>query len=187
MFLRPGLMLNTRQAAGPDGGQRWLRSGLVVSQLTLSLILLIGSGLMIRSFMALKNVPIGIDYTPSVSFSLGVDGFIMGRGGPGRSAELQRYREVLGHVRAIPGVVDATVTSQPPLTGSSGSVGVELLSGGRRGQKPSVGLVGVNDNFFEFFGSRVIAGRLFGPQDAPRGQTACPLHGMPVRGACRSW
>ena len=113
-FLRKALMSRSRDhAVGVAGsGAAWLRSGLVVAQLTLSLVLLTGSGLMIRSFVALLSVPIGIDYHQTVTLSLGGGSYNLGPSGPERVARLQQYRQVLEHVQAIPGVRGATLTQQ---------------------------------------------------------------------------
>ena len=170
LFLRDARMLGGGVIGGrPAGGRGWLRSGLIVSQIALTFVLLVGSGLMIRSFLALRDVPIGIDSEQIVTFSLGSRGFLISSSGPARVTGLQQYREALEHVRAIPGVRGLTLTSQAPLTGASGSVSVELVSGSRSGEMYSpVGLVGVTANFFDFFRSPAIAGRLFEPEDSAR-------------------
>ncbi len=170
LFLREVPMWRGGAAGGePTGGRGWFRSGLIVSQIALSFVLLAGSGLMIRSFLALRGVPIGIDSDQIVTFTLGGGGFSIGPSGPARVARVQQYREALDHVRAIPGVRDATLTSQPPLTGSSGSISIDIVSGVRNGETLSrIDLVGVTENFFEFFGNTPIAGRLFEPADAAR-------------------
>ena len=170
LFLHEVPMWRGGAAGGePSGGRGWFRSGLIVSQIALSFVLLAGSGLMIRSFLALRGVPIGIDSDRIVTFTLGRGGFFMSPTGPARVARVQQYREALDRVRAIPGVRGATLTSQPPLTGSGGSTSIDIVSGLRSGETHSpVSLVGVMENFFEFFQSTPIAGRLFEPADAAR-------------------
>ncbi len=155
----------------PAGGRGWFRSGLIVSQIALSFVLLAGSGLMIRSFLALQGVPIGFDPEQIVTFSLGggLESFLLGPSGPARVARIQQFREALDDVRAIPGVRGATLTSQAPLTGSAGGSRIEILSGLRNGETDSPAqMVGVMENFFEFFRSTPIAGRLFEPADTVR-------------------
>ena len=168
LFLREVPMWKGGASGGETTGSRgWFRNGLIVSQIALSFVLLAGSGLMIRSFLALRGVPIGIDSDQIVTFTLGRGGFFMSPSGPARVARIQQYRNTLDRVRAIPGVRGATVTSQPPLTGSGGSTSIDIVSGLRSGETHSpVGLVGVMENFFEFFQSTPIAGRLFEPADA---------------------
>ena len=169
LFLHEVPMWRGGAAGGePSGGRGWFRSGLIVSQIALSFVLLAGSGLMIRSFLALRGVPIGIDSDRIVTFTLGRGGFFMSPTGPARVARVQQYREALERVRAIPGVRGATVTSQAPLTRSAGGSRIEILSGLRNGGTDSAQMVGVMENFFEFFRSTPIAGRLFGPADAAR-------------------
>jgi len=169
LFLRGPLIAGIRQASGglDGGGRGWLRSGLVVSQLALSLVLLTGSGLMIRSFLALQSVPIGFDYRHIATFSIGEGGALIGPTGPARAARLQQYRSALAHVRAIPGVRGLTLTSQAPLGRMWAVEDVEVLTGVNRGQH-TVDFVGVDENFFQFFGSRPVAGRLFEPADVLR-------------------
>lgn len=159
----PQAVLHWRAGQQLREGSR-VRSALVVAQLALALVLLTGSGLMIRSFLALQNVPIGIDYRHIVTFSSG--GFGVGSFGDRRTRALQLYRRALRNIKAIPGVVDATLTSQAPLTASWGAVDVQVLTGTSQGRQLEVDLIGVNPDFFSFFGSRALAGRLFEAHDS---------------------
>ena len=113
--LRKNLDVRTRHAAGsclvPVRSR--LGSMLVIAQLALSFVLLTGSGLMIRSFIALQQVPIGIDFGGIVTLPLGGGGFSVGSFGPEQTRQLQRYREILEHVESIPGVHGTTLTSMP--------------------------------------------------------------------------
>ncbi|HSR50284.1 MAG TPA: ADOP family duplicated permease [Acidobacteriota bacterium] len=168
--LAPLLFLNN--ASGPQGlkdggrqaGSKGLRSqsALAVVQVALSLILLTGSGLMVRSFMALQGVPLGIDFRQIVvlgSGSLRVGNF------SDRPQRLQTVNRILENIQAAPGVESATVTSQAPLTGGWGANDVTVLTGPRRGASASPDLVGVAPNFFEFFTSTAQQGRTFTAQD----------------------
>ena len=56
---------------GGSKGQR-VRNGLVVAEVALALTLLIGAGLMVRSFMALQNADIGIDPKNTLTFRVGL-------------------------------------------------------------------------------------------------------------------
>jgi predicted permease len=90
-----------------------LRSFLVASEFALALILLIGAGLMIRSFLALRAVDPGFDPHHVVSMVVSVAGSKEGE--PGRRAVF--YRELLEKVRALPGVEAAGGINHMPLEG----------------------------------------------------------------------
>jgi predicted permease len=88
------------------GGDRWTRSALVVSELALAVVLLAGAGLLLRSFALLQRVdpgfPTGRLLTFSVTARNAPPGFL--------DASLQR-------IRTLPGVSNAAITSQLPITG----------------------------------------------------------------------
>ena len=102
-------------------GHGRFRSGLVVSQVALSIVLLVGAGLMMRSLFALQHVELGL--TP--------DHILVARTplpkGRYDTAEQKRvfFRQVLDKVTALPGVVAATETSTlPPYGGITSEVNV---------------------------------------------------------------
>jgi putative ABC transport system permease protein len=95
-----------------------VRSFLVVSEVALSLVLLVGAGLLIKSFMRLREVDPGFDAKNLLTTSLT----------PSRAkypdAERQNnfYREVLGRIQSLPGVDAAGYVDPLPLSGNSSSV-----------------------------------------------------------------
>jgi predicted permease len=96
------------------GGQR-LRSALVVSEVALSLVLLVGAGLLIRSFMRVQQVEPGFDAGGVVSMRLSVAGTpYQGE----RSGEF--FRQLLERARSLPGVESAGAASIIPLAGGIG-------------------------------------------------------------------
>src|SRR4029079_3197731 len=88
---------------------KYLRQGVVVAEVTLSFVLLIGSGLMLRSFVALANVDPGFDPKGVLTFTA----FNNRARTPGES---QAYGNNLAQrFAAIPGVTGVTAGAPPPL------------------------------------------------------------------------
>jgi putative ABC transport system permease protein len=98
-----------------DSGGHRTRSVLVVSEVALSLMLLIGAGLMIRSFQNLRNVNPGFDSRQVLTMSVMVSRakFLS----PDQSISF--FDRVLQRVRSLPGVESAAVIDNIPLTGGS--------------------------------------------------------------------
>ena len=117
--------LNTSLKAGGRSGQsdgglhvrrHSLRGLLVVSELTLSLMLLIGAGLLLRSFVRLQNVPPGFTTDRVLTMEVGA-------AGPkyrDEKARINFYKEVESRVAHLPGVVAEGVVSALPLAGEVG-------------------------------------------------------------------
>ncbi len=109
---RPDVMQILRgggRTAGPGAG-RLLRDSVVVAQVALSFVLLIGSGLMFRSFLKLQRIDPGYDPRGVLTFLLVRDW---------RGSEPQRtalLREIQGRLRALPGVENVAASALFPLT-----------------------------------------------------------------------
>jgi putative ABC transport system permease protein len=104
---------------GVSGGfrGRWLRSALVVSEVALSLMLLAGAGLLMRSFARLQNVDLGLNPDNILVARLPLP-----RGQYTQAADTQRFfRQLLDRLHALPGVVAATETTTLPPYGGIGS------------------------------------------------------------------
>src|SRR5262245_51065732 len=104
---------------GASGGFRrgWLRNALVVFEVALSLVLLSGAGLLMRSFVKLQQVDLG--FNPE---NILVARLPFPRGQYTTAAEKQRFFEQLApRLRALPGVVAATETTSLPPYGGIGS------------------------------------------------------------------
>ena len=112
-----GTSIGGRTTAGRR--QTRMRGGLVVAQVALSMILLLGAGLLMRSFVKLVGVDLGVD--PRNVLITGV-GFAPPQSGPPQpvSAErsLQFYKQALERLGSMPGVRSAAVsTGAPPFAG----------------------------------------------------------------------
>jgi predicted permease len=126
--------LNTSLKAGgrsgqSDGGLRMrrhsLRGLLVVSELTLSLMLLIGAGLLIRSFVRLQSVPPGFTTDHVLTMEVAAAGREY-QNDKNDKPIINFYREIESRVAHLPGVVAEGVVSALPLTGEVGWGGINV-------------------------------------------------------------
>jgi putative ABC transport system permease protein len=102
------LKLGARQAlAGGTAGK--IRSALVVGEIALSVMLLVGAGLLIRSFIALHNVALGFRPENVLVMQATVPA-----PGPQFARANQFFKDLLADVSALPGVVAAGATMAPP-------------------------------------------------------------------------
>ena len=110
--------------AGSFGSPREarLRGALVSAQLALALVLLVGAGLLARSFQRMEAVPLGFEPTGLVAAS--IDPPQDRYGTPAQAAAL--YARMLEAVRAVPGVREAAVVNHLPLSGASAPTSVTI-------------------------------------------------------------
>lgn len=95
---------------GSSGGHSWIRSLLVVSEVAMACVLLVGAGLLIRSFVRVLDVDIG--FQPARAATLRVD---PPRSYKGADQVIGYFNEVLRRTREIPGVDSAGLTDALPL------------------------------------------------------------------------
>lgn len=106
-----------RGGTGSRGTLR-MRNGLVVVQLALALVLVAGSGLMLRSFQALRSVDAGVDPEGVTSVRISLDQTYVQPG-----AATRFYRDLQTRLEALPGVEAVGMVSEVPLEGRGQSAG----------------------------------------------------------------
>ncbi len=159
---RPNIVDVLRASSGSPGlrAGRSLRSIVVVTEVALSFVLLIGSGLMLRSFIALQHVDAGYDPTHVLTFLLQAPQ----RTDPERAVFL---RQVSDRIRAIPGVVRISAASPLPLDG--GTVNVPWATEAAGASDPAAfrqaNWHAVRPGYFETLKTKLIAGRTFIDED----------------------
>jgi predicted permease len=147
----------------PRGGSRGrLQSVLVVSQVAVSLLLLVGAGLVIRSLESAKTAEVGFDgrNVASVSVDLTPTGY-----DPLRGREF--YQRLLDTVRAQAGVESAALTNVLPLTLVDGNSVDAVIEGYRPAQGEDLRIL-INTVSPDYFGTlriRLAAGRDFAHTD----------------------
>jgi len=161
------LALNeTLKEGGRSGGgkRQRLRGALVVAEVALALMLLVGAGLMIRSFTHLQNVPLGFAPNHVLTMRLTLPTAKYGQGAP----RVNYFDQLLQRLRATPGVIDASAVINLPLAGG-GSWAEEVTLEGRdaaQGGTPIPAEVNaVTPRYFHTMGIPLLAGRDFTEQD----------------------
>jgi putative ABC transport system permease protein len=145
------------------GGRTRLREVLVVSEVALSLVMLIGAGLLVRSLLRMQALDPGFrrDHVLTLSFRLPPTRY------PEGEPVAAFAREALAGIRAIPGVESAALVRAVPLSGNWGSSGyfVEGRPEPSPGQEPQAGLNIATPDYFRTMGIPLHRGRDFTDHD----------------------
>ncbi len=159
-----------------DGGRRRLRNGLVVCEMALALVLLTGAGLLVRTFVELANVDLGINPNNVLTMGVSLPHYKYG-------SVLQQaifYRELIQKIESIPGVRAAGAEGggsnvffqpqgQPPAT---------------PGREPTASYKIVTPDFLKAMGTRLVRGREFNGRD---NESATPVALISETVARRYW
>jgi putative ABC transport system permease protein len=150
--------LKTGYRVGGDGGSRF-RSGLVVAQVAVSVVLLAGSGLLVKSLVNLQTLEPGFnpENLLTARVSLPRDRY------PDAEARLQYVTALQEELRAIPGVQSVGLTSHLPI-GDAGNVWPTYRPGGE-GDPAQTFLRSINPGYMETLGIPVLSGRGFQESD----------------------
>ena len=142
-----------------DSGRR-LRQVFLVAQVGLTLVLVAGSGLLIKSFVRMVSVDPGfdIDRLGSIALSLSTTAL------PERAQQEAIYAALLERVRALPGIEAAEYGTAPP-DGLGGRFVIERAGGAPVGLGAPLSIHSVNPSYFSVTGVPVRAGRAVGPED----------------------
>jgi len=150
------------------GGNRRTRSALVVVEVALALVLLVSSGLLLRSLQHLFAVAPGFDASHLLTMQVQT----YGRRYDDDATCNRFFSQALEMVRNVPGVSAAAFTSQLPLSGDADVYGVEFENASNTKDVEPAFRYGVAPGYFETMGIPLRRGRLFNAQDAL---------GLPVR------
>jgi putative ABC transport system permease protein len=163
---RTNLSDTLKQGSGRTGGspiKQHTRKALVISEVALSLVLLIGAGLMIRSFWKLQNVNPGFDTSNTLTMSVALT--------PIRYAEphqqLAFLDRAMEQIRAVPGVVSVGATTTIPLGGggSTQPFSIEGRPAGAVAEQPMAQTRYITSDYFRAIGIPLRQGRFFNDQD----------------------
>jgi putative ABC transport system permease protein len=143
------------------GGHRRIRSALVVVEVALALVLLVGSGLLLRSMQTLFAVPPGFDASNVLTMQIEE----VGHQYDDDTARYRFFSQALDAVRRGPGVTSAALTSQLPLSGDSDIYGVSFERDGSAANGEVVFRYAVTPGYLETVHIPLRSGRFLGDGD----------------------
>lgn len=150
------------RAAGAGGARQKLRGAIVVGEIALSLVLLVGAGLLGKSFARLLTADKGFDPQNVLSFSL----YLPHAPYPLPEQQTRYFQQALETVSALPGVTGTAAISELPLSGAGTNGGIAIE--GRTdppGSEPIAEKRIVTPDYFKVLKTPLLAGRAFSEQD----------------------
>lgn len=162
----------TATTGAPAARSTLMRGAFVILQIAVSLVLLVGAGLFVRTLENAYSVELGyeVDQILVASLNLEARGYFEGGSG-GAEAGLAVYEQILSRVEALPGVVTAAAARMTVLSGGARSTGVS--TDGRPLDRDGSNSVGVRANvvsrrYFETMNIPILQGRPFNTSDGPK-------------------
>jgi putative ABC transport system permease protein len=166
----PALRFSTPNVAGAlaggrsgidGGGRSRLRGALVVGQMALTLMLLVGAGLLARSFARLANVDVGFrsEGLLTMEYRLPRNKY------PEGPQQWQTHSQIIERVRAVPGVVSAALVRGLPFSGNGGGTQLEIVGQPPPERLPRARANQVDHGYFATMGIPLVRGRVFTEND----------------------
>lgn len=161
---RPNIIDVLRRSgrSGSLGQGRLVRDGVVVAEVALCFVLLVASGLMVRSFISVYRADPGFDPANLLTFQV----TNQGQAAPTPEARLGLMRDMQARLRAIPGVTAVSATSLLPLGGGEPLIRYgtqEALADPSRFQQGYLSFV--QPDYFDVMGTPIVDGRAFTATD----------------------
>ena len=163
--LPPGTVLRSASARTTTGrGSRRTQRVLVAAEVALAVVLLIGGGVLLRSFARLTAAPLGFDRSRTLTAEL----FLPEAKYADPAKTRAVYRDAVARATAIPGVVAAGGIVLRPLAGPDGfayPLSLEGMTADEQRQQPLVNYEAITPGYFQAAGIPVMRGRDFGTAD----------------------
>lgn len=153
-----------RRVSGPGAGRQRFRQMLVVVQISMAVMLVIGAGLLIKSFRRLQQVDPGFkaEHVLTLSVSLPQSRY------PDGPKINGFFNTLLERTRNLPGVEAAAIAYDQPLEANWGDAfAIEGRPAPKAGESPSANFEPVSPDYFRTVGAQIITGRPFTAQDDP--------------------
>jgi putative ABC transport system permease protein len=162
-------VLKDESRSGTSGGQARLRNALVIAEISISLVLLVGAGLLLRSLHALLRQDPGFNFHNVLAFSVNLpdSAYPSDKTPPYYSAAAVRFdHDFTQRLRSLPGVIDVGQTSGIPASGGSGTI--RFVVEGRTtalGQEDECQIISVSAGYFSSLKISLVDGRFFSAND----------------------
>ncbi|MEP6834330.1 MAG: ABC transporter permease [Gemmatimonas sp.] len=151
------------RGAGGSARHNRVRSALVIAEIALSLVLLVGASLFMRSFASLQGTGVGFDTNKIMAMRF----YLPGTRYDAASAKRAAVEDLIRRVEAIPNVESATISNLIPMEDGGAGSGV-IIDGSpvEEGKEPFARWTGVAGHWTETFGLKIKSGRTFTETEA---------------------
>lgn len=139
----------------------WLSKGLLITQVAISVVLLIGAGLFVRALQNLRSVDVGFSSSNILMFRLNP---VLNGYSPERIAQL--YQRMQSALEVLPGVRTVSLTRTPLLSGSTSTTGIFRQGATSEKDARDFYIMSVSPRFFETMQIPILRGRDFDARDA---------------------
>ena len=172
---RGNLSLTLREGGrtGEGSARNRARNTLVVAEVAVSIVLLVGAALFMRSFLNLQRAETGFD-TGAVTTARF---FMPGDSYAAEDAKLRRVQDILRRLEAVPGVIAAGASNLIPLDGGGAASRVQVPGKSfETGKEPRLFYAGVTAHYLQAVGATLLRGRLFTEQEAETRSTVAVVN-----------
>ncbi|MFL6234885.1 MAG: ADOP family duplicated permease [Thermoanaerobaculia bacterium] len=171
--LNESLKESSRGNAGSPRGRR-LRDALIVAEVGLALVLLVGAGLMVRSFVRLQAVDPGFDASRLLTLRVALPSVRY----PDDAKAKAFFGQAVASLRTLPGVLSASAVSELPFAtlGSATSFTIEGRPTPAPGEELDTDVRVVDEEYFRAMRIPVLAGRTFTAQEAAEDRKKCVIN-----------
>jgi len=148
--------------------KHWVRSVLVVAEIAMALAVLVGAGLLVKSFMRVQEINPGFNPQGLLTMGVSLPDFKYSEA----SQRANFYKQLINDVRSLPGVQSAGAVSVLPLSGqgSSGSFRIEGRDVPPGQSSPHGARWAATPDYFKTMGIPLVRGRYFEDRDTPDGK-----------------
>jgi putative ABC transport system permease protein len=160
----PGNMLKDSGRGLSHAGRNRMRSALIVSEVALSLMLLVGAGLLINSFWRLLQTDAGFDAKGVLALDIPLSRSTYSK----PEQQSAAFQELIGRMKALPGVRDASVVSNVPLTDLDYELSfqIEGRTPYKPGEEATADYTVVGSDYFRTMNIALQRGRVFTDHDS---------------------
>jgi len=156
-----------------------LRAALVIGEVALSIVLMIGAGLLMRSFLVLTRVDLGFDPKNILYFRLSLPKAYNTDVDVTRQKKNALTRQILDRLRALPGVTSVSESNEePPLQDEWTDT---IIPGKPHAERWQTTLESVSEGYFQMFGLPLIRGRFFSKDDVSAARPVMVVNQVFVR------
>jgi putative ABC transport system permease protein len=152
------------RTSGAGAHRNRVRSMLIVFEIAIALMLLVGAGLFINSFLRLQKVNPGFDTNNALSFRIGLPDVRY----PEAQQKIAFYKQLASRIESLPGVKNVAYTTALPLSGQRGGVGFSIEGEPSIAGRPfpyDADYRTVSPGYFNAMGIQLISGRDFDERD----------------------